>query len=58
MDKPLTAFTLLVIKHVSGFLRKPSLSIFLLLHTSHTEAREQQEVSPFAFFALAGAPSV
>jgi hypothetical protein len=34
LDKPLTSFTPLIKEQLSGFLRKPCLSIFLLLNTS------------------------
>jgi hypothetical protein len=50
VDKPLTSFTPLIKEQSSGFLRKPSLSIFLLLLTSLSEAWSPRN-SPFAFFA-------
>jgi hypothetical protein len=39
VDTPLTSFTPLLIKQVSGFLRKPCLAIFLFLSTSIFEVR-------------------
>src|ERR671915_146767 len=49
LDKPLTSFTPLEKEQLSGFLRKPSLSIFLLLSTSLSGVYPPEN-SLFAFF--------
>jgi hypothetical protein len=57
VDKPLTSFTPLLKKHVSGFLRKPSLSIFSF--AKYLAPRGIADPStPLCFFYLAGARSL